>query len=123
MQVCPVEVEWVDIVMPRLRGVDVKRLSGGATTQAAIADASAVAAGKRVLCVGNRTSSCSTRCPAGDATCGTGDVGLQQAPYNMLCVTAVAGSKAGVPRGKRYTDATVDAARARFLARKQAKLK
>jgi hypothetical protein len=49
MQVCPVEVEWVDIVMPRLRGVDVKRLSGGATTEAAIADASAAAAGEYVL--------------------------------------------------------------------------
>jgi hypothetical protein len=39
----------VDIVMPRLRGVDVKRLSGGATTAAAIADASAAAAGERAL--------------------------------------------------------------------------
>ena len=56
MQVCPVEVEWVDIVMPRLRGVDVKRLSGGATTQAAIADASVVPAGKRALCVDNRAA-------------------------------------------------------------------
>ena len=54
MQVCPVEVEWVDIVMPRLRGVDVKRLSGGATTQAAIADASAAAAGEGALCVSSR---------------------------------------------------------------------
>jgi hypothetical protein len=41
----------------------------------------------------------------------------------VLCGIAVGGSKALVPKAKRHTDATVDAARARFLARKQAKLK
>ena len=35
------EGQWVDTVLPRLRGVDVKRLSGGATTVAAQAQAAA----------------------------------------------------------------------------------
>lgn len=54
MQVCPVEAEWVDTVMPRLRGVDVKRLSGGATTEAAKAGAWAEAAnGERRTALAN----------------------------------------------------------------------
>ena len=33
---CPVEGEWVQHLMPKLRNVDVQRLSGGASTAAAV---------------------------------------------------------------------------------------
>ena len=35
MQVCPIKAEWVEDVLPKLRDIDVERLSGGATTVAA----------------------------------------------------------------------------------------
>ena len=35
LQVCPMEAEWVEDVLPKLRDVDVERLSGGATAAAA----------------------------------------------------------------------------------------
>ena len=37
VQVCPVEGEWAEEVLPKLRGVDVERLSGGATAAKAAA--------------------------------------------------------------------------------------
>lgn len=36
-QVCPVDSEWVAPLVERLRNVNVKRLSGGATTAAEVA--------------------------------------------------------------------------------------
>ena len=39
LQVCPVEAEWLDALLERLRNVNVKRLSGGATTAAELAAA------------------------------------------------------------------------------------
>ena len=39
MQVCPVEGEWAEEVLPKLRGVDVERLSGGTTAAKAAARA------------------------------------------------------------------------------------
>jgi len=38
-QVCPVEAEWAEAVLPKLRSVDVERLSGGATAARAAARA------------------------------------------------------------------------------------
>lgn len=37
MQVCPIEAEWAEEVLPKLRNVDVERLSGGATAAKAAA--------------------------------------------------------------------------------------
>lgn len=53
VQVCPVEGQWVNTVLPKLRGVDVKRLSGGATAAAAKAEASqpAGARGRSAQCL------------------------------------------------------------------------
>ncbi|EFN54077.1 hypothetical protein CHLNCDRAFT_136192 [Chlorella variabilis] len=44
-QVCAVEAAWVQAIIPRLENIDVNRLSGGKTGQAAIAAAEARAAG------------------------------------------------------------------------------
>ncbi|KAL4440347.1 hypothetical protein ABPG75_003348 [Micractinium tetrahymenae] len=44
-KVCPVEAAWVQAIVPKLENVDVNRLSGGKTGQAAIAAAEAKAAG------------------------------------------------------------------------------
>ncbi len=35
IQVCPVESDWVSMILPKLRNADVKRLSGGNTAAAA----------------------------------------------------------------------------------------
>ena len=35
MQVCPMESDWVSMILPKQRNADVKRLSGGNTTPAA----------------------------------------------------------------------------------------
>lgn len=42
-QVCVMQTDWVKLVLPKLEGIDVNRLSGGATTQVAIAAAVAAA--------------------------------------------------------------------------------
>eukprot|EP00884_Botryococcus_braunii_P015529 jgi/Botrbrau1/265/Bobra.0022s0234.1 len=42
-KVCVMEEEWVKMVLPKLEGIDINRLSGGATTQVAIAAAVAAA--------------------------------------------------------------------------------
>ena len=39
MQVCPMEPEWVQCILPKLWDIDVKRLSGGATTEIAVVQA------------------------------------------------------------------------------------
>ncbi len=78
-QVCPVEAEWAEEIIPKLRDVDVKRLSGGAAAAAAGSNA------------------------AGEPA-------------------ARAAKKAVGPLEKRLAG-TIDAARARFLARKQARTK
>lgn len=79
-----VEGQWVGRILPKLQGIDVKRLSGGKTSEAAIAAAEAAA---------------------------------QQAEQGAQ------GQQAQGPAGaeRRNTDAAVDAARARYLARKKAR--
>ena len=44
-QVCPVEGEWTTDIIPKLRNIDVKRLSGGKTGAAAAAAANAAGTG------------------------------------------------------------------------------
>lgn len=39
LQVCPMEPEWVQYILPKLWDIDVKRLSGGATTEIAVEEA------------------------------------------------------------------------------------
>lgn len=82
LQVCPVEEDWVAMILPKLRNVDVKRLSGGATAAAA-----AVATAN------------------------------QDAPAADSVAVAV---QSGIARRDQVT---VDAARARYLNRKAAKVK
>ena len=76
------ETDWVSMILPKLRNIDVKRLSGGETAAAA-----AIATAQQTL-------------PAADAVA----VAIQS----------------GVARKDQVT---VDAARARFLNRKAAKIK
>ena len=79
LQVCPVEEDWVAMILPKLRNVDVKRLSGGATAAVATAN--------------------------------------QDAPAADSVAVAV---QSGIARRDQVT---VDAARARYLNRKAAKVK
>lgn len=81
-QVCPVETDWVSMILPKLRNADIKRLSGGETAAAA-----AIATAHQDL-------------PAADAVA----VALQS----------------GIAR---KDPVTVDAARARYIDRKAAKVK
>ena len=83
VQVCPVDSEWVQHILPRLWDVDVKRLSGGHTTELAVERAE----------------------HAADAAAGA----MRQAAPALL------------PRKNDMT--SVDAAKARYLARKGKKSK
>ena len=83
VQVCPVDSEWVQHILPRLWDVDVKRLSGGHTTELAVERAE----------------------HAADAAAGA----VRQAVSALL------------PRKNDMT--SVDAAKARYLARKGKKSK
>ena len=49
LQVCPVEAEWTADIIPKLRSIDVMRLSGGKTSAAATAAAKETASGKHQL--------------------------------------------------------------------------
>lgn len=82
MQVCPVEPDWVSMILPKLRNADVKRLSGGDTAAAA-----AIATAHQDL-------------PAADAVAVAVQSGIE-----------------------RKDQVTVDAAKARYLNRKAAKMK
>jgi len=81
-QVCATRYEWVAPLLPKLRGVDVARLSGGRRPAAAGAD---------------------------------GGGGEADAAAAAAAAAAVA-----KPAAKRNDDATVNAARERYLARKKA---
>lgn len=83
LQVCPTRYEWVAPLLPKLRDVDVRKLSGAASAAAAAAAGGAADKGKHKL-------------SDGEAAEGAGP------------------SKAA----KKADDKSVDAARARYLARK-----
>lgn len=83
LQVCPMEHEWVQHMLPKLWDIDVKRLSGGHTTELAVEKA-------------------------------------EQAGH----ASESAGKKAGLVVPPRKNDpSSVDAARARYLARRGSKAK
>lgn len=120
MQVCPVEPEAVGLVIPRLRNVDVRRLSGGATTAAAVAKAEGPGSPKQrvfalLMCLpaarllAHARLHITTRSFTHHAIAGytgrSAEVGASTlAPADSLT--------------RKNTDVHVDAARARFLQRK-----
>mmetsp|Transcript_31621 Transcript_31621/g.89851 ORF Transcript_31621/g.89851 Transcript_31621/m.89851 type:complete len:98 (-) Transcript_31621:1648-1941(-) len=82
LQVCPVNGEWTEEIIPKLRGIDVLRLSGGKTGAAA-----ATAAEER----------------------------------SRRAVEGGGGGDCDGKSNRRNNEAAVNAARARFLARKKLK--
>lgn len=85
MQVCPVEGEWVGKYVEKLRGVDVERLSGGASTAHVLAAPAPASVGPPL-----------------------------DNPASSPLVS---------PGRSRHDQAAVDAAKARFAARKAARVK
>ncbi|GBF98616.1 pre-mRNA-splicing factor ATP-dependent RNA helicase-like [Raphidocelis subcapitata] len=92
-QVCPVEYRWVEPLLPKLSGVDVRRLSKGRL----LAEREEAAAGAGA----SRGGAAAAAAAAGSAD------------------AAAAAATAAAQAVKRNDDKAVDAARQRYLARKQ----
>ena len=122
-QVCPAEPEAVGLVIPRLRNIDIHRLSGGATTAAAVARAE------------GEPSSCYS-CLCGPVWSAVRASALMHPEpiwypldrYDARLIAYVGrpapSNTALVPADsltRKNTDEHVDAARARFLQRKAAR--